>query len=1133
MKLAVFLVMLLVAPAAFACYATNVCDQAYDARVAQASTAYEGYAASLDTNDPERYALALHRFKQGLDGNAALPGTAPNSPEQAVYIAWILQQDGLTSQTRTQLQGFLSNYNFPSTTEGMFLESVATYLTTGAGNLETRLRNDDWGNLVVETDMLSHVLIGLAALYAEANDDSIRKLAEMQLDLLSVRIATTVSAGLPTVGTPAYGTTPLKGYSYLLFSSNPNDIAVTDPALVNSGYCAHTATRSLATSNTLLKDDATAGYLISQKMPGYTIGGTVDVSGNVLDVERKAFIQFNQDPDAFVELSTYTGAASSQNFVSVMDSRTILGKLTYDQCREPHALLAGVETQEMPSGVVFRHGSIYGVVLFEDAAHTLFHERYAPLANEAQLDESTTVAIPSSNGMFAVEILPNNFNCGTDMACIADEVTNRVTLVEQGGQIQYTSTDGTLYTYVPGASTSRSTNGFSPLHTTIGNTDVVQKAGTWSVQALQGSTPHSFSLDFSGATIEEMKAGTAYVCNAASGTTTDAGGQAFIAASMENSLSGDYIIDCGTGSLPNVKSADGLITGACVIEATEKTVGLVYTTDGSIGGLATLLDDVAQYYPYTGSVNPPNPNICDTAFEETSDNDDVAYCGFAKLRASGAGLPSYNDLHIWINGKNRAVFLSTDSNPFTQGYLDGFRDWWRGLFGNTVQGAAADEDFLAAHLAREGGKRVRAILRNDGTATVNATGLSSSIAAVAQENGVSYGANGNTQIVTFTDSSDAEGSLWSRIVRSIRLQPGGSAASFQGTCGGADIDHVPECNNPGEAIATCPGGAGVIRCTSTCRFDNDECVYCIDNDGDGYGANCAAGPDCNDNDASIHPGAEEICDGIDNDCAGGEPAICGTESQATTYTCENGLVDSNCPYVCNVTLINPETEPEGITETRILIDAKIQLDTACSGNWETLSSYVEDANSDKCGRRVYLCGMKEKIVDIADNEEVLTNVKYSMWQDPGDCPAVGVTDVNGWTTTSEVRQTTDTDNSHRANGPLRLCVQKDVKANLAPDEMIENTVLQNIGSGRNPSDFSRECRSEYTKTHHDWYGGSLYCSGLWATCIRDPTSVPDLAPTTSPAYTPCDCGAWYDCIVWNDELQCAAENPGTDCSFTC
>jgi len=59
---------------------------------------------------------------------------------------------------------------------------------------------------------------------------------------------------------------------------------------------------------------------------------------------------------------------------------------------------------------------------------------------------------------------------------------------------------------------------------------------------------------------------------------------------------------------------------------------------------------------------------------------------------------------------------------------------------------------------------------------------------------------------------------------------------------------------------------------------SDISLTCIDNDHDTYGTNCAAGPDCNDNNAAIHPGAVEICDGVDNNCNG---AI--DEGLTTTY----------------------------------------------------------------------------------------------------------------------------------------------------------------------------------------------------------------------------------------------------------
>jgi hypothetical protein len=41
---------------------------------------------------------------------------------------------------------------------------------------------------------------------------------------------------------------------------------------------------------------------------------------------------------------------------------------------------------------------------------------------------------------------------------------------------------------------------------------------------------------------------------------------------------------------------------------------------------------------------------------------------------------------------------------------------------------------------------------------------------------------------------------------------------------------------------------------------------CVDEDGDGYGDGCALGYDCNDSTASVYPGADELCDQIDNNC---------------------------------------------------------------------------------------------------------------------------------------------------------------------------------------------------------------------------------------------------------------------------
>jgi hypothetical protein len=49
---------------------------------------------------------------------------------------------------------------------------------------------------------------------------------------------------------------------------------------------------------------------------------------------------------------------------------------------------------------------------------------------------------------------------------------------------------------------------------------------------------------------------------------------------------------------------------------------------------------------------------------------------------------------------------------------------------------------------------------------------------------------------------------------------------------------------------------------------NSACATVTDADGDGYDDTAFGGTDCDDSDASVNPGAVEICDSVDNDCDG-------------------------------------------------------------------------------------------------------------------------------------------------------------------------------------------------------------------------------------------------------------------------
>jgi len=85
------------------------------------------------------------------------------------------------------------------------------------------------------------------------------------------------------------------------------------------------------------------------------------------------------------------------------------------------------------------------------------------------------------------------------------------------------------------------------------------------------------------------------------------------------------------------------------------------------------------------------------------------------------------------------------------------------------------------------------------------------------------------------------------------------------TCGGPDCDDGNAQVHP-DAAEDCENGVD-DDCDGLTDLDDEACG-CVDHDRDGYGRNCPDGPDCDDTIASVHPGAEELCNNTDDDCDG-------------------------------------------------------------------------------------------------------------------------------------------------------------------------------------------------------------------------------------------------------------------------
>ncbi len=152
-----------------------------------------------------------------------------------------------------------------------------------------------------------------------------------------------------------------------------------------------------------------------------------------------------------------------------------------------------------------------------------------------------------------------------------------------------------------------------------------------------------------------------------------------------------------------------------------------------------------------------------------------------------------------------------------------------------------------------------------------------------------------------------------------------ATASGAGEAGRGDLATHLRDNSGGEAVADALATVWALPCGITFRYiaiqggnngnPGPECVYdssedeldavaglnedntaiCIDADGDGHRAASCGGDDCDDTDASVHPGAFEPCGATrDLDCRPMETCPTGTICSTATGLCQTACFEGGC-----------------------------------------------------------------------------------------------------------------------------------------------------------------------------------------------------------------------------------------------
>ena len=464
---ATVLLILLILPSALAdCYITNVCDDGHATRFLDATDDarrhYLGMATLFQDEEPTSAAYPAVLFYASQPDTASMAGQiltdeldaqslASDAHESAFYLAWTitsysdaLEPEVVTAAT-TALNDYISSSTTPSKLEDKFLRMTAIYLGDDGSDkaaLSTQLRNagdDGWAGLETNPVRLAKIVTALAALYDVAPDIDIRKLAEMNLDVLFTRFAASSVGGAwvsPTAGnriammdTPK---TPWYGWSFLVLGDAEKG-STTEPSMIVSNYCAHGVTRGISGDVRRIFDEIDGDALATVVTPDYALGAARDDSNTFNPSDgyvTKAKLRFG-DYKRFIELNSRTCPETEDDQEDedtetfLLDNRVMLGHLdsATDVCGEPHALFGvGFEASHIlvdniPHGLVVEAGDEYAILRFlGPTQQSHISLRYANRSNHLPgwlLNDGGYVLYPTgtgvNSGVFSLEVAPQEF----------------------------------------------------------------------------------------------------------------------------------------------------------------------------------------------------------------------------------------------------------------------------------------------------------------------------------------------------------------------------------------------------------------------------------------------------------------------------------------------------------------------------------------------------------------------------------------------------------------------------------------------------------------------------------------------------------------------------------------------------